>query len=172
MDRCEKCDQDFRSIQGLRGHQGLVHGRARTNGNGAELAAIDDRLEAVELSGLLDRLVDRFSGPLGDQVRRQVEDVVSREVANLRRRVDALESRSGHMHVLAQFLKDDVLPAMERRLNGKKNEEPMVHVYSDEASMPPQWEPAPCGHNAPPGARTCDSLQCVAGRIKLQRGRE
>ena len=250
MENCGQCPGEFRTIQGLRGHEYYVHSgvrsgggrvaplrpldrllaRLRGNGRSAETppspavpeerpldrlrarmegnadsgeapavgretvfdrlrsrldgnadsadatpvhAAGEEVTETVELSGLLDRLVDRVSGPLGEQVRRQVEDAVRPvvdELANLRRRLEALEGKRSELATFAKFVTEDVLPAVERRFDTKKDEAASILIVADEASMPPPWERAPCGHMAPPGSRTCDALVCIAGRVVVAGG--
>ena len=215
MRTCEPCDREFKSTQGLRGHQQLVHSgdrngrtdesgegtgrldrilaRLRGNGNKAELSpspvTAEELLEPVELSGLLDGLVDRFSGPLRDQVRREVEDIatpVLADLADLNRRLEDLEARKGQLAQVAMFLKERILPTMENRLDGKEDVDhsKIVTIVPDSwerlvcghyvppgsrtCAHPAHYEPAQqCGHKAPPGSLTCDSLICVAAQITV-----
>ena len=181
---CDICGKSVRNTQALGGHYRFSHGIERVSGNTSSAggstpfvtAAQVEDVVAEQLGGLLDSLVDRVSGPARDLVRREIDEAFKArdaEIAGLRRRVDELESGKSELAAFAHFVKDDVLPATQRQLDSKQDAEPIIRIVGDKASMPLRWEPASeCGHDAPPGTQTCDSLLCVAGRLDIQgRGR-
>jgi len=180
METCGECSGEFRSVQGLRGHQLSKHPAENVNGANTpgqsspallSVGQVED-VVAEQLGGLLDGLVDRVSGTARDLVRQEIEAAFKArdaELVEIRRRLKSLESHRSELAAFAHFVKDEMLPATQRQLNGKENKPQQIVIAQDKASMPLPWEPAEqCGHDAPRGRLTCDSLLCIAGRLEIQ----
>lgn len=137
MESCTQCDREFRTIQGLRGHEQIVHAGNRSihirllpsspalaslkqleevvgeqvgrilvrasEGNSDDLTHVSDRtiaaldlndVAARQFGGIADRVLESVIEPFRPLLEEKVRELAApilAELADLRRRIDALE---------------------------------------------------------------------------------
>ena len=90
---CKLCPGEFRSIQGLRGHEQYMHRNSPSAG--VESRSDEDKLLAEQFGhGLFDRLVEKAAArfrPLLEEEARELTRPLTDALVSVRERLDALE---------------------------------------------------------------------------------
>lgn len=194
MVTCELCGKEVKNTQALGGHYRFAHQQERSKPEQASFLAprtlaTEEQLEQMaeqlreEVRQTLDQHTEKVEQTLseyGGQLLERLDELAGRleELEILGQQVDGLEEAYGQnskdLGALTKFVRDDVLPAIERRLPDNPQALAVkVRLEGQNYDVLPSgaegYEPARrCRHYAPPGSETCDSLECVRQLIEVK----